>query len=116
MNKKDYLRTIYRLDKNDYSNILIKIGDLNIGDSYDDLFELIGTEFNLPNKIDNSVLQPNKNQVCILFSQYKGSKFKDLLIKNKISFESYEEFLDGLPFRKYLKGQIYKEGDENIIK
>jgi hypothetical protein len=116
MIKKDYLRTIYRLDKNDYSKILIEIGKLNIGINYGDLFEIIGTEVNIPNKIINSVLQPRDNNVCILFSQYKGSKFKELLIKNKIDFESEEQFLDGLPFRIYLKGKLFKEGDENILK
>ena len=116
MDKKDYLRTIYRLDKNDHSNILIKIGDLKVDIYSNEMFEVIGDEFKLPFKIDDSVLQPTKEKVCILFSQYKGSKFKDLLIKNNISFESEEQFLDGLPFRIYSKGKLVKEGDENIIK
>jgi hypothetical protein len=64
---KDYLNTIYRLNKESYSLILIAIGELNIGDNYDELFELIGTEFNIPNKIDDSVLQPTEEKVCILF-------------------------------------------------
>ena len=113
---KGYLRTIYRLDKNDYGKILVRISKLDIGDNYEELFNLCGTESNFPDKIDDSVLQPTEDKVCILFCQYKGSRFKDLLVKNRISFESEEPFLDGYSFRIYLKGKLVKEGDENIIK
>jgi len=116
MEKKEYLKTVYRLNKKDYNLVIIKILEENVGNNPYDIFELVGTEFNLPNKIDDSVLQPTEEKVCILFCQYKGSKFKELLVKNKISFESEEPFLDGYNFRIYLRGKLVSEGDENIIK